>query len=151
MGRLGCFSPWGHKELDTTEQLNNNNSSDVGIDSWERDENLDNWQLLIAVPNCSSGWSSFHCHGLSTCAEEADLRSTLYGNVCSTGQHKMPKIRCLLIWSFLATWSTSVFHNPNDVTWVHFGSCLGSLASEMPHINVQSVHVFKTQVLRTVF
>ena len=21
-GRLGCCSPWGHKELDTTEQLN---------------------------------------------------------------------------------------------------------------------------------
>ena len=24
-GNLGCGSPWGHKELDTTEQLNNNN------------------------------------------------------------------------------------------------------------------------------
>ena len=23
-GSLGCCSPWGHKELDTTEQLNNN-------------------------------------------------------------------------------------------------------------------------------
>ena len=23
---LACRSPWGHKELDTTEQLNNNNS-----------------------------------------------------------------------------------------------------------------------------
>ena len=23
-GSLVCFSPWGHKELDTTEQLNNN-------------------------------------------------------------------------------------------------------------------------------
>ena len=23
-GSLLCFSPWGHKELDTTEQLNNN-------------------------------------------------------------------------------------------------------------------------------
>ena len=22
-GSLACFSPWGHKELDTTEQLNN--------------------------------------------------------------------------------------------------------------------------------
>ena len=22
-GRLACCSPWGHKELDTTEQLNN--------------------------------------------------------------------------------------------------------------------------------
>ena len=24
-GRLACCSPWGHKELDTTEQLNDNN------------------------------------------------------------------------------------------------------------------------------
>ena len=23
-GRLACCSPWGHKEADTTEQLNNN-------------------------------------------------------------------------------------------------------------------------------
>jgi len=23
-GSLACFSPWGHKEWDTTEQLNNN-------------------------------------------------------------------------------------------------------------------------------
>ena len=23
-GRLACCSPWGHKELDTTEQLDNN-------------------------------------------------------------------------------------------------------------------------------
>ena len=26
-GSLVCCSPWGHKELDTTERLNNNNSS----------------------------------------------------------------------------------------------------------------------------
>ena len=24
-GSLACCSPWGHKELDTTEQMNNNN------------------------------------------------------------------------------------------------------------------------------
>ena len=24
-GSLECYSPWGHKESDTTEQLNNNN------------------------------------------------------------------------------------------------------------------------------
>ena len=23
-GRLACYSPWGHKESDTTERLNNN-------------------------------------------------------------------------------------------------------------------------------
>ena len=26
-GSLACFSPWGIKELDTTEQLNNNNKA----------------------------------------------------------------------------------------------------------------------------
>ena len=26
-GDLACCSPWGHKELDTTEQLNNSSSS----------------------------------------------------------------------------------------------------------------------------
>ena len=26
-GDLACCSPWGHKELDTTEQLNNNSSN----------------------------------------------------------------------------------------------------------------------------
>ena len=25
-GSVGCCSPWGHKESDTTEQLNNNSS-----------------------------------------------------------------------------------------------------------------------------
>ena len=25
-GNLACCSPWSHKELDTTEQLNNNNN-----------------------------------------------------------------------------------------------------------------------------
>ena len=28
-GSLMCCSPWGHKELDTTEQLNNNNKPSV--------------------------------------------------------------------------------------------------------------------------
>ena len=26
-GSLECYSPWGHKELDTTEQLNNKNNN----------------------------------------------------------------------------------------------------------------------------
>ena len=26
-GGLACYSPWGHKELDTTEQVNNNRGS----------------------------------------------------------------------------------------------------------------------------
>ena len=25
-GSLTCYSPWGHKELDTTERLNNDNN-----------------------------------------------------------------------------------------------------------------------------
>ena len=28
-GSLVCCSPWGHKQLDTTERLNNNNSMDT--------------------------------------------------------------------------------------------------------------------------
>ena len=28
-GSLACCSPWGHKELDMTEQLNNNKSCSV--------------------------------------------------------------------------------------------------------------------------
>ena len=27
-GSLVCYSPWGHKELDMTEQLNNSNKGD---------------------------------------------------------------------------------------------------------------------------
>ena len=26
-GSLACYSPWGHKELDTTERLNNKNNN----------------------------------------------------------------------------------------------------------------------------
>ena len=26
-GSLACYSPWGHKESDKTEQLNNNNNN----------------------------------------------------------------------------------------------------------------------------
>ena len=29
-GSLECCSPWGHKELDMTEQLNNNSVSEIG-------------------------------------------------------------------------------------------------------------------------
>ena len=31
-GSLACCSPWGHKELDTTERLNNNNNNNIS--SW---------------------------------------------------------------------------------------------------------------------
>ena len=33
-GSLACCSPWGHKESDRTEQLNNN--SDSGTAKWNR-------------------------------------------------------------------------------------------------------------------
>ena len=36
-GRVACCSPWGHKELDTTEQLNNN------------DVNLNNCMWLLPI------------------------------------------------------------------------------------------------------
>ena len=32
-GSLACCSPWGYKELDTTQQLNNNNNKDVDIEN----------------------------------------------------------------------------------------------------------------------
>ena len=33
-GSLACCSSWGHKELDTTEQLNNNNPHNASSDSF---------------------------------------------------------------------------------------------------------------------
>ena len=30
-GSVACYSPWGHKELDTTEQVNNNNQSTTQV------------------------------------------------------------------------------------------------------------------------
>ena len=30
-GGLVCYSPWGHKESDTTERLNNNLDQDVSL------------------------------------------------------------------------------------------------------------------------
>ena len=30
-GGLVCFCPWCHKELDTTQQLNNNRDSDIQV------------------------------------------------------------------------------------------------------------------------
>ena len=33
-GSLACCSPWGHKELDMTEQLNSNNNSYCELPWW---------------------------------------------------------------------------------------------------------------------
>ena len=30
-GGLACCNPWGHKELDTTERLNNNNNNEISL------------------------------------------------------------------------------------------------------------------------
>ena len=30
-GSLACFSPWGHKELDTTERLNGDEKGDLAL------------------------------------------------------------------------------------------------------------------------
>ena len=40
-GSLACRSPWSHRELDTTEHLNNNNNT------WEK--GLGNSQLFIFI------------------------------------------------------------------------------------------------------
>ena len=32
-GNLVCCSPWGHRESDMTEQLNNNNNKSIGVDN----------------------------------------------------------------------------------------------------------------------
>ena len=34
LGGLACHSPWGHKESDMTEQVNNNNSLRFSVDIW---------------------------------------------------------------------------------------------------------------------
>ena len=38
-GSLACSSPWGHKELDTNEQLNNNNNNNQQF--WRQEEEND--------------------------------------------------------------------------------------------------------------
>ena len=56
-GSLACCSPWGHEELDTTEQLKNNNTkeSDVisgeGCQLWLKEE-YDFFQLEQGKGKC---------------------------------------------------------------------------------------------------
>ena len=49
-GSLACCSPWGHKELGTTEQLNNNNQRPVVEEQsmkWAlRDSRAQSWTRL---------------------------------------------------------------------------------------------------------
>ena len=53
-GSLVCCSPWGRKESDTTEQLNNNNNSFVN--TWP-------FLLLLAIrmANCYVALSNINC------------------------------------------------------------------------------------------
>ena len=39
-GSLACCSPWGHKELDTTERLNNNNAKKPMKTLYEGEHNI---------------------------------------------------------------------------------------------------------------
>ena len=45
-GSLACCSPWGCKELDTTQRLNNNNNKDTVLKTFwyqQRDRHTDHW------------------------------------------------------------------------------------------------------------
>ena len=56
-GGLACCSPWGHKELDTTERLNWTETFQLGVKSlsWSRPP-----AFLLSIPEWSSGcWQSF--------------------------------------------------------------------------------------------
>ena len=44
-GSLACCGPWGHKELDTTEHLNNNNNTQLKAES-----NVERFIMKIALP-----------------------------------------------------------------------------------------------------
>ena len=42
---LACCSPWGHKESDTTEHLNNNNNTQL-----KAENNVERFIMKIALP-----------------------------------------------------------------------------------------------------
>ena len=48
---LACCSSWGHKELDTTEQLNNNKEQ-------SKNHRLDGLDGRNLFPHSSGGWTS---------------------------------------------------------------------------------------------
>ena len=72
MGSLGCCSPWGCKELDTTERLNNNNNSFTSLlycsrgrqkvqenySAPEQPLTSDGWEMLGKYPSSlGPGWN----------------------------------------------------------------------------------------------
>ena len=52
-GSLVCCSPWGHKETNTTEQLNKNNGLDMTVGTQRR---LPTKELMLS--NCGAGEES---------------------------------------------------------------------------------------------
>ena len=52
-GSLVCCSPWGHKETNTTEQLNKNNGLDMTVGTQRR---LPTKELMLS--NCGAGEDS---------------------------------------------------------------------------------------------
>ena len=44
-GSLACCSPWGHKESDTTERLNNKNNTQL-----KAENNVERFTMKIAMP-----------------------------------------------------------------------------------------------------
>ena len=57
-GSLVCCSPWGHKETDTTERLNNNNGLDIRVGTQRR---LPTKKLMLL--NCGAGEDSCEAFG----------------------------------------------------------------------------------------
>ena len=47
-GNLACCSPWGHKELDTTERLNNSKMPFIKLIIW--------FHKILIFASCSSGF-----------------------------------------------------------------------------------------------
>ena len=53
-GGLACCSPWGHKESDTTERLNNNKKTST---------HREIWLLSLSLQSCGSTISTIACKG----------------------------------------------------------------------------------------
>ena len=62
---LVCFSSWGHKEMDTIQQLNDNNSVDKGKLSKMRFKQMDFSQQVGHLQSVETeGQASGYWHGL---------------------------------------------------------------------------------------
>ena len=54
-GSLVCYSSWGHKELDTTEQLNNNDLMKAGSTPTSVDCKLESKCMAVSLAHTSPG------------------------------------------------------------------------------------------------